>query len=1664
MKKTLSGFLALAMVLSLLMGTFPLLPISAQTDSGALYGDPLVHYDMTLTDGLLADTSGNGYDAALMNLTETNFSVDENGNNILKFENNGYIKIPDCLNSGQNTITIEMTYKIGSRNNEGFLTFGTKNASTSGNNYLRFHPNENGSSFLWESELNNSNNAKMRGTLSYDSNAYTTVTVVIQDGVLQFYSQGKKVGTMHMNGVSLQDILNSSVDRSDAIGFIGRPAWANHDPYFTGILEDFVIYDYAVSEQDIFWMHRDGIGPVVDYSMELTDDGKLRDTTGYGFDGGLVGLNSENLVDDGEKTVLDFFDTKGYVKLPDGVIQGGAFSISTTFQANENENSALWTLGTKVGSWPRENYVRLHPSTSKGILLELVADQNSVVKIGGDGSINIVPDAYNNLTTVFYEDGLVVLYLNGEEIGRLNHSFQLQQLITDGTLDKDDCIGFIGRSIWVDDPAFSGKLSGFTIYERALTADEVYMMSQDTTSSATTTKIVSNTLPCNVPGVTSDREWREGMVSGNGHNGVINAGYPYSDTLIYQNMYLLMPSTSSRENPNFYSELEANRQSVVSLQDNIPKNPRGFFYAFHPGPQLRLNLADSMGKGNDYIGYERFTDFETAEVGVSYVNPQGAWERRTFTSREDDVTITQIKQSSTGAKVNMEISLDNLSQIQRFYGDPTNMQYKKVVDDQADFIALIGKYPGNGEYVKGELKDGGYVGTAQVVVVGGTKEKITNTMTSRDSQNVGEDTDPRIKITDADAVYIIEKTDRTWDMCTFDAFAEKTQFDLLDQLNQDIAQVVDRYTQDGVFSYDQALAPHAKLHGDQFNAVSFSLNAKPEDVSASTESLLQTQKGDKKINDALMERAYYTGRYVELCCSGYSTSRLGGMWTGEWNNGWRGIYTMDANVNIQVSPMNTGNLKDTPIGYINFILRQLDDWMENAYNSHRMHDAIQPSVNTDGDSSIGIESDWQYPFQYWNAGASWLLLPIYEYWQCYGNQQIEITDKIDLYRVKQALGVQDGGLSDEQVDALMQRGWLYLEQDILLPLLTKQANFWEQLMTPEYYMDAEGNPHYEKGKTQLDVQAGEKYMITPSYSPENGPRADGGYTWDHATTMNATMDIAAAKDGLSMTIEMEKAVGRAGSEQAIQKWENLKNLLPEYQYDGEPGSGEAGETWYGGGGALREWATPIYMEENRHRHISHMYVAWPAYETQHDEKLALAAEQALANRNRLNSGGEKTTGHGWMHYALTAARLKDDQQVYDSLYTILSSDIYYSSMVTDHNTNRGSGTYCTDTSIGLVGVVNESLLFSNTGEIQILPSLPEQWSTGSMNGLMARTRAEVEELNWDLNAGTAHVKIRSDIDQKITLTSGIPWKSAIVEGADAAIKAGKEIQLSLKAGDTVTVAFSQSAVSENTDKTILEKVLTYAEEQYASDAFSHVITDVQATFTQALVSAREVYADPGSDQNTVDQAWKTLMTEIHKLGFVQGDKTSLNELIALAETFNARIDQYTPSTASPFTTALTSAKSVVEDGNALQDEVARSESALLGAMLDLRFKADKSILQSLVERAEEIDVSGYDAMSIVVFQNALARANETLLNLNLSEDDQAEVDRVTASLQEAMNHLTEQGKTGGTLGRNVSFGDHNLNQTTGSARTGEATPVAAVVAILLFTGLTAIWSHRKRRS
>jgi alpha-L-fucosidase 2 len=89
--------------------------------------------------------------------------------------------------------------------------------------------------------------------------------------------------------------------------------------------------------------------------------------------------------------------------------------------------------------------------------------------------------------------------------------------------------------------------------------------------------------------------------------------------------------------------------------------------------------------------------------------------------------------------------------------------------------------------------------------------------------------------------------------------------------------------------------------------------------------------------------------------------------------------------------------------------------------------------------------------------------------------------------------------------------------------------------------------------------------------------------------------------------------------------------------------------------------------------------------------------------------------------------------------------------MTDHNTDRSIGVYCTDTSIGTVGIINEMLLYSNTGEIEFLPALPSKWRKGAINGLMARTNARVTRLEWDLDKGEVTASIESYKDQSIRI-------------------------------------------------------------------------------------------------------------------------------------------------------------------------------------------------------------------------------------------------------------------------------------------------------------------------
>ena len=101
--------------------------------------------------------------------------------------------------------------------------------------------------------------------------------------------------------------------------------------------------------------------------------------------------------------------------------------------------------------------------------------------------------------------------------------------------------------------------------------------------------------------------------------------------------------------------------------------------------------------------------------------------------------------------------------------------------------------------------------------------------------------------------------------------------------------------------------------------------------------------------------------------------------------------------------------------------------------------------------------------------------------------------------------------------------------------------------------------------------------------------------------------------------------------------------------------------------------------------------------------------------------------------------------------------------MTDHYTHNSWGVFCTDTSIGTIGVIDEMLLYSNAGVIEALPALPKAWSAGSIKGLRARTNAQVD-LRWTADSVT--VTVTSDKAQtiKVGVFGGDITNASFAEG------------------------------------------------------------------------------------------------------------------------------------------------------------------------------------------------------------------------------------------------------------------------------------------------------------
>lgn len=258
-----------------------------------------------------------------------------------------------------------------------------------------------------------------------------------------------------------------------------------------------------------------------------------------------------------------------------------------------------------------------------------------------------------------------------------------------------------------------------------------------------------------------------------------------------------------------------------------------------------------------------------------------------------------------------------------------------------------------------------------------------------------------------------------------------------------------------------------------------------------------------------------------------------------------------------------------------------------------------------------------------------------------------------------------------------------------------------------------------------DTDKNGNYIFVPSYSPENYPRNSERVP----AVINATMDISVCREVLTHLIAAAQILGVATDD--IPRWKAILAKLPPYLSDTD--------------GSLKEWAWPTLAENQDHRHVSHLYGAWPGDEFTPDGAPELARAALLAARKRAQGNA---SAHGILHRGLAAARLKDPYLVNFDLKQLLDQGYVNPSLTTMHNPYAVPSP---DPQGALPTLIMEMLVYSRPGVVGLLPAEPDSLMQGELKGVLCRTQARIDDLVWNLRTRKVDVTISSRINQTVKL-------------------------------------------------------------------------------------------------------------------------------------------------------------------------------------------------------------------------------------------------------------------------------------------------------------------------
>lgn len=186
-------------------------------------------------------------------------------------------------------------------------------------------------------------------------------------------------------------------------------------------------------------------------------------------------------------------------------------------------------------------------------------------------------------------------------------------------------------------------------------------------------------------------------------------------------------------------------------------------------------------------------------------------------------------------------------------------------------------------------------------------------------------------------------------------------------------------------------------------------------------------------------------------------------------------------------------------------------------------------------------------------------------------------------------------------------------------------------------------------------------------------------------------------------------------------------------------------------GQVQEWQEDYEEAVPNHRHTSHLLALYPYSQISLDGTPELAKAAAVSIDRRLNAADWEDVEWSRANMINFFARLKDSKKAYGSVLGLIN-ELSRENMLTI--SPKGIAGAPTDIFVfdgneaGTAGIA-EMLLQSHEEYAELLPCLPEEWSSGSYKGLCARGGFQID-LSWSDKA-VKHALVTAKVNNTLKL-------------------------------------------------------------------------------------------------------------------------------------------------------------------------------------------------------------------------------------------------------------------------------------------------------------------------